>query len=132
MNKFCSSNIQDNIITFTVLKSTPTREEWDLSKKNILEWYDYLENNQMRAGLIFNLEELIYINPTYLLEWKELFITNGERTKINIIASSIIVDNNIIRQVVNMFFKIYDPIRPMCIVKDIETACNFINQNIYN
>ena len=130
MNNFFNSELKKNIITFTVLKSSPTREEWDISKKNILEWYDFLENNNVKAGLIFNLEELVYINPNYLIEWKQLFITNGERTKKNIIASAIIVDSSIIRQVVNLFFKMYDPIRPTRIVKNIEEAENFITENI--
>tara|TARA_A100001011_G_scaffold399597_1_gene509015 strand:+ start:1726 stop:2127 length:402 start_codon:yes stop_codon:yes gene_type:complete len=129
MSKFFSSELDKNIITFTVLKGSPTREEWDVCKKNILEWYDYLENNNIKAGLIFNLQELVYINPNYLIEWKQLFITNGERTRKNIIGSAIIVDSDIIRQVLNLFFKIYDPIRPTRIVKNIQEAKNFITEN---
>ena len=60
---------------------------------------------------------------------KELFINNRERTKNNIIASAIIIDNSIIRQVVNLFFRMYSSIRPMRIVENIEEARNFINEN---
>lgn len=129
MSKFFTSELHENIITFTVIKNSPTREEWDTAKKNILDWYNYLENQNMKAGLVFNLLELVYINPNYLNEWKELFINNRERTKNNIIASAIIIDNTIIRQVVNLFFRMYSSIRPMRIVENIEEARNFINEN---
>lgn len=129
MTTFFNSKIENNSIIFTILKPSPNREEWDSAKQNILEWYQYLKNNNIRAGLIFNLEELVYVNPSYLLEWKQLFIDNREKTKRYIIASSIIIENSIVRQVINLFFKAYDPIRPTRIVKDIEEAKNFINKN---
>lgn len=129
MTTFFNSKIENNSIIFTILKSSPNREEWDSAKQNILEWYQYLENNNLRAGLIFNLEELIYVNPSYLLEWKQLFIDNREKTRRHIIASSIIIENSIVRQVINLFFKTYDPMRPTRIVKDIEEGKNFINEN---
>jgi hypothetical protein len=129
MTTFFNSKIENNSIIFTILKPSPNREEWDSTKQNILEWYQYLENNNIRAGLIFNLEELVYINPSYLLEWKQLFIDNREKTKRYIIASSIIIENSIVRQVINLFFKAYDPMRPTRIVKNIEEGKYFINEN---
>ena len=132
MSLFFNSKIENNSIIFTILKPSPNRKEWDDAKQNILEWYQYLENNNLRAGLIFDLEELVYVNPTYLLEWKQLFIDNREKTKRYIIASLIIIENQIVRQVINLFFKAYDPIRPTKIVKDIEEAKNFINENFMN
>jgi len=129
MSLFFNSKIENNIIIFTILKPSPNRKEWDSAKQNILDWYQYLEQKNFRAGLIFNLEELVYVNPTYLLEWKQLFIDNREKTKRHIIASSIIIENQIVRQVINLFFKAYDPIRPTKIVKDIEEAKKFINEN---
>tara|TARA_R110002073_G_scaffold253016_8_gene415682 strand:+ start:1867 stop:2262 length:396 start_codon:yes stop_codon:yes gene_type:complete len=129
MTTFFNSKIENNSIIFTILKSSPNHEEWDSTKQNILEWYQYLENNNIRAGLIFNLEELVYINPSYLLEWKQLFIDNREKTKRYIIASSIIIENSIVRQVINLFFKAYDPMRPTRIVKNIEEGKYFINEN---
>ena len=129
MTIFFNSKIENNSIIFTILKGSPNREEWDSAKQNILEWYQYLEKNNIRAGLIFNLEELVYVNPSYLLEWKQLFIDNREKTKRYIIASSIIIENSIVRQVINLFFKAYDPMRPTRIVKNIEEGKYFINEN---
>ncbi len=132
MTTFFNSKIENNSIIFTILKPSRNRKEWENAKQNILEWYQYLENNNLRAGLIFDLEELVYVNPTYLLEWKQLFIDNREKTKRYIIASSIIIENQIVRQVINLFFKAYDPIRPTKIVKDKEVTKNFKNENFMN
>ena len=70
------------------------------------------------------------MRPTYLLEWKDIFQEKKEKTKRYIIASSIIIEYNIVRQFVNLFFKAYDPIRPTRLVKDIQEGEAFIKSCI--
>ena len=94
-----------------------------------LEKIEYVLIPYNKEYINFNLEELVYVHPTYLLEWKQLFIDNREKTKQHIIASSIIIENSIVRQVINLFFRTYDPIRPTRIVKNIEEGKKFINEN---
>ena len=125
-NTFLKSKLEENIIYFEVLKSSPTLEEWNDSKIIIKNWYEYLELNNKKVGFIFSLENLMYIKPSYLIEWKDIFISLKEKTKKYLIASCIIIDYNIIRNFVNLFFKAYDPIKPTCIVKDIIEAVNYI------
>jgi hypothetical protein len=125
-NTFLKSKLEENIIYFEVLKSSPTLEEWNDCKIIIQNWYKYLELNNKKVGFIFSLENLMYIKPSYLLEWKDIFISLKEKTKKYIIASCIIINYNIIRNFVNLFFKAYDPIKPTCIVKDIIEGTNYI------
>lgn len=129
MNSFLKTELIDNIIIFTVLKQYPTREEWEDSKIITNDWYNYIEKNNIRVGFIFNLGELSYMRPTYLLEWKDIFEEKREKTQKYIIASSIIIQYNIVRQFVNLFFKAYNPIRPTRLVKNIEEGKYFINEN---
>jgi len=130
MNSFLKSELKDNNIIFTVLKEYPTREEWENSKMITNDWYNYIEKNNLQVGFIFNLNNLTYMRPTYLLEWKDIFQEKKEKTRKYIIASCVIIEYNIVRQFVNLFFKAYDPIRPTRFVKDIEEGEEFIKSCI--
>jgi hypothetical protein len=130
MNSFLKTELIDNIIIFTVFKQYPTREEWEDSKIITNDWYNYIEKNNIRVGFIFNLGELSYMRPTYLLEWKDIFEEKREKTQKYIIASSIIIQYNIVRQFVNLFFKAYNPIRPTRLVENITEGSNFIKSCI--
>ena len=130
MNSFLKTELKDNNIIFTVLKEYPTREEWENSKMITTNWYKFIEENNLQVGFIFNLNNLTYMRPTYLLEWKDIFQEKREKTRKYIIASCVIIEYNIIRQFVNLFFKAYDPIRPTRLVKDIEEGEEFIKSCI--
>jgi hypothetical protein len=130
MNSFLKSELKDNNIIFTILKEYPTREEWENSKMITNDWYNYIEKNNLQVGFIFNLNNLTYMRPTYLLEWKDIFQEKKEKTRKYIIASCVIIEYNIVRQFVNLFFKAYDPIRPTRFVKDIEEGEEFIKSCI--
>ena len=141
MNNFLKTELKDNNIIFTVLKEFPTREEWEDSKMITNNWYNYIEKNNLQVGFIFNLNnifiynifnlnKLTYMRPTYLLEWKDIFQEKKDKTRKYIIASCVIIEYNIVRQFVNLFFKAYDPIRPTRLVKDIEEGEEFIKSCI--
>lgn len=130
MNSFLKTELIDDIIIFTVLKDYPSREEWESSKAITNDWYNYIEKNNLRVGFIFNLDQLTYMRPTYLLEWKDIFHAMREKTQKYIIASCVIIQYNIVRQFVNLFFKAYDPIRPTRLVKDIAEGKDFIKSCI--
>mgnify|MGYP003337918118 CR=1 FL=1 len=63
-------------------------------------------------------------------EWGQLLHERKDITKEKIHKTSVICNNMIIRNMVNMFFSIYKPVRPIKIFKNEETAVNFINDNI--
>ena len=130
MNSFLKTELKDNNIIFTVLKEYPTREEWENSKMITTNWYKFIEENNLQVGFIFNLNNLTYMRPTYLLEWKDIFQEKKEKTRKYIIASCVIIEYNVVRQFVNLFFKAYDPIRPTRLVKDIEEGEEFIKSCI--
>lgn len=130
MNSFLKTELIDDIIIFTVLKAYPTREEWESSKTITNDWYNYFEKNNIRVGFIFNLGELSYMRPTYLLEWKDIFHKKREKTQKYIIASCIIIQYNVVRQFVNLFFKAYNPIRPTKLVENIAEGKDFIKSCI--
>jgi hypothetical protein len=126
-NSFLRSQMDNNILKFEVIGRTPSDLEWDMSKAMVDTWYKYLEDANIRVGMLFLLQNLIFIKPKQLMEWKQIFNEKREKTKKYIIASAIIVENGIIRTVINTFFSSFQSERPVKFVKNIEDGINFIN-----
>lgn len=126
-NTFLKSSLSDNIIKFEVIKASPNDLEWISSKTIVDNWYDYIESANIQVGMIFLLGNLIYIKPTFLLEWKEIFNSKREKTRKYIIGTAIVVENAIIRTFVNTFFTNFNSERPVKFVKDEYSGKEFIN-----
>ncbi len=126
-NTFLKSSLNNDIITFEVLGSSPSDLEWTTSKEMVDTWYNYLEDAGLRVGFLFLLQNLIFIKPKYLAEWKEIFNSKREKTKKYIIGTAIIVENGIIRTFVNTFFSNFNSERPVKFVKNKEYGITFIN-----
>ena len=125
-NTFLKSSLNDDIITFEVIGRTPSDLEWTSSKAMVDTWYTYLEDSGLRVGFLFLLQNLIFIKPKHLLEWKEIFNSKREKTKKYIIGTAIIVENAIIRTFVNTFFSNFNSERPVKFVKNQEDGITFI------
>ena len=125
-NTFLKSSLNNNILSFEVIKGTPNEHEWQTSKTMIDTWYTYLEDYNIRVGLIFLLNNLIFIKPRHLSEWKEIFDSKRTKTKKHIIGTAIIVENALIRIFVNTFFSSFGSERPVKIVKNQEDSIEFI------
>ena len=54
-NSFLKSSLSDDILTLEVQKNINDME-WDMSKAMIDTWYKYLEDSNVRVGLLFLLQ----------------------------------------------------------------------------
>lgn len=124
VNKIDEENF--SYLYFETLKDTPTRDEWQQIYNFIVDLYSNYDKECIMVALIFNLSKLIYISPRMLKQWATFFIQNIFVTKRIIIASSIILENSIIKHFLNTFFSVYNPIKPMKFVKSREDAVLFI------
>ncbi len=125
-NTFLKSSLNDDIITFQVIKNTPSDIEWEMSKVMVDAWYNYIESANLQVGFLFLLQNLIFIKPRHLLEWKDIFNSKREKTKKYIIGTAIIVENALIRMFVNTFFNNFNSERPVKFVKNKEDGISFI------
>lgn len=126
---FLRSQLNDDILTLEVMKSYPSTEEWEASKNMINIWYNYLEDQDLKVGFLFLLQNLIFIRPGFLKDWKNIFDEKREKTKKYIKASAIVIDNYFIRSFINTFFNSFKPERPVKIVKNEEEGIEFIRAN---
>jgi len=92
----------------------------------IIDLYCNYDQHCLTVGLIFNLNKLIYLSPKMLKQWSIFFIENTHVTNRIIIASSIILEKSIIKHFLNIFFTVYNPIKPLKFVKSEENAIQFI------
>lgn len=111
---------------FEILKGTPTQREWQQIYDFIVNLYTDYDKKCITVALVFNLSKLIYLSPNMLKQWSSFFIQNIDITNRIIIASSIILENSIIKHFLNVFFSIYNPVKPMKFVKSREEAILFI------
>lgn len=118
---------------FETLKDTPTINEWQQIYDFIVNLYTDYDKQCIVVALIFNLNKLIYLSPNMLKQWALFFIKNIDITNRIIIASSIILENSIIKHFLNTFFSVYNPVKPIKFVKSREDAILFIKSvlNIY-
>ncbi len=111
---------------FETIKGTPTRDEWQQIYDFIVNLYTDYDKQCIVVALIFNLNKLIYLSPHMLKQWASFFVQNIDITNRIIIASSIILENSIIKHFLNTFFSVYNPIKPIKFVKSRIDAILFI------
>ena len=102
------------------------------------EWIEYLEHfkhgyeyycEERKIYIIWDLTDGEIIPLTWMHEKAKLLQDMTEQTKQNLIASSVIIDNSVIRQIFNMFLGIYTNTRPLRITKDFNEALQFFREN---
>lgn len=127
-NSFLKSSLSNDILTLEVQKSMANDMEWDMSKAMIDTWYKYLEDSNVRVGLLFLLHNLVFVKPKQLSEWKDIFNSKREKTKKYIIGTAIVVENGLIRTLINTFFSSFKSERPVKFVKNEEDGIKFIKE----
>ena len=126
LNTFLKSSLSGDVLTLEVMKGTPNDQEWEMSKTMIDTLYTYLENSNIRVGLLFMLHNLVFIKPKHISEWKEIFNSKREKTKKYIIGTAIVIENFLVRTIVNTFFSSFGSERPVKFVKTKEEGITFI------
>lgn len=126
LNTFLKPSLYGDILTLEVMKGTPNDQEWEMSKTMIDTLYTYLENSNIRVGLLFMLHNLVFIKPKHISEWKDIFNSKREKTKKYIIGTAIVIENFLVRTIVNTFFSSFGSERPVKFVKTKEEGITFI------
>jgi len=120
-------NINTNILLITIKKLYPSDTEWEETIQYIKYYYNYAEKENLIFSIIFDLRNMGLLSFKQINEWGDLFISYKEKTKLYIKCSTMITDNYIIKNVLNIFFNLYTTVKPMQIVSNINDAYNFIN-----
>ena len=101
------------------------RTEWEQYLKDLSNIYNtYSEEG--RIYLIWDLTDSELIPLRWMHEHATLLENIKQQTSEYLIASSVIITNSIIRQILNSFFRIYKNKRPVKITKNLYEAIEFV------
>jgi len=121
------SNKKNNILFVDIKKDYPENNEWDETNKLIKDFYQTAEIKNYRFSIIFNITKLGNLEFKKYKDWINLFNRLKNKTEKYINKTCIVVNNKIIKTSINLFLRIYKPIRPMKIVDNIQQSLDYIN-----
>ena len=125
-NDFIIFQFDKPLLLIRVKKSSPTDEEWKWTIDVMKLYYTTAEKANYRFSIIFDLAKLGLLDLKKYREWADLFIEYKELTKKYINKTSIITDNKLIKNSLNIFFNIYTTVRPMKLCENVEDAKQFV------
>ena len=103
-NDFISFKYDNKILYIKIKKSIPTDDEWNYSKDTMINYYEILKMSNSKMSLIFDIQKLGILKKNKCKEWGQLLHERKDITKEKVYKTSVICNNMIIRNMVNMFF----------------------------
>jgi hypothetical protein len=136
IDKFLSINyINYNgmlIMELKVNHAIPTQLQWTFAKEDLKANLDNLAKTNNKFAFLFDIFNLGLISLTYIKEFTQIMIDNGDFLEERLYASSAIADGVIIKSVfdiVNLFYKTKKPLK---ILNNKEDALLFIKSHHIN
>ena len=131
-NDFISFKYENKTLLILVKKEIPTDDEWLFSKNTMINYYKILQISNIKISLLFDIRKLGILNSAKYSEWAQLLHDRKNVTSEKINKTSVIINNAIVRGMVNVFFTLYTSVRPIKIFKTIEEGTIFISQEEQN
>lgn len=129
-NDFVMFKFENKILLIKVKeKGVPTDEEWEFTKKIIIDFYNVAIEQNFKFSLVFDLENLGMMPVAKLKDWARLFKENKEKTRIVIHKTAMITANTLVRFTLNMFLGMYKTNRPSKIVGSFIDAIQFVSSS---
>jgi hypothetical protein len=127
-NNFAEVTFESNIFKVNILDSYPTIEEWTDCKDALENFYQAIEIKQLNFTVIYDISNLGMLPYTYIKELTDILLKYKDMTETLVIASIIIVNNKLIKNIVNTMFSLYPSERPIRIVNSFGEAKEFIEE----
>ena len=118
------------LFIFDVIKDQPKDDDdFTNSLKYVEDFYKRCYNEKKYFGAIFNYKKMGVISRKYVFEGLALF--NSLKFIMNdyLISTSIVLDNMIVRGVINLFLSMYEAVRPILMVENEINALKEIEKN---
>jgi len=117
------------IMEIKVNHAIPTQLQWTFAKEDLRENIANLVKSNNKFGFLFDIINAGLVPLTYIKEFTQIMIDNGDFLEEKLYASSAIADGIIIKHlfdVVNLFYKTKKPLK---IVNNKEDALLFIKSH---
>lgn len=110
--------INNNIFYFKTLNTNLNSEQMKECQYIVNKCYDYCSTNNITVKLIINIKSLNFLHFNDMINWNLYFRNNYELTQKYVDCTYIIIDSIILRHIMNIFFKIYNPVKPIYFYKN--------------
>ena len=116
-----------DILLITVLKASPTRDEFDSFIIQFSNIYEAFYKKKQHFSLVTDIQELGMVPLTYFNELKNFFVFRKEYTEMYLKCTCIITTNHAVKTIFNTFLTIYSTIKPVKFVNNIDESHEFIS-----
>ena len=110
--------INNNIFYFKTLNTNLNSEQMKECQHIVNKCYDYCSTNNITVKLIINIKSLNFLHFNDMINWNLYFRNNYELTQKYVDCTYIIIDSIILRHIMNIFFKIYNPVKQIYFYKN--------------
>ena len=116
-----------------VIKEHPKDDDdFTNTLKYVEDFYKRCYNEKKNFGAIFNYKKMGVISRKYVFEGLALFNSLKFIMKDYLISTSIVLDNMIVRGVINLFLSMYEAVRPIIMVENEKQALAEIEKNSFD
>jgi len=120
------------IMELKINHAIPTQLQWTFAKEDLKANIDHISKTNNKFGFLFDIINVGMVSLTYIKEFTQIMIDNGDFLEERLYASAAIADGVIIKNVfdvVNLFYKTKKPLK---IVNNKEDALVFIKSHHIN
>lgn len=110
------------IVWITFNKSYKNNEELDIFLKKLEKAYTKAEKQNHRCIFFFDTSKIEYVDPSIMIKYAKWMKEIKPKTAKYVLCSSVVVDNDIIRNLLKVFFLAFTPSRPHYISKNYAEA----------
>ena len=130
-NSFVKYEFNNFKLIVTIKKPYPNNdEEWKHTLLLMKCFYEAAEKGDYKYSILFDIRKLGLINVSYFWDCSRIFTENKKSTEKHIIKTGIITNNNIIKNSLNLFFKLCPPTRPMQFLSENQEIESFLMETV--
>tara|TARA_Y100000590_G_C15289300_1_gene851868 strand:+ start:81 stop:551 length:471 start_codon:yes stop_codon:yes gene_type:complete len=110
---------------------SPKREEFDKFMEIFKQFYDTVDpqtGKPVKFGTIWNMGPISILPYSWLSEFSKMMHSLESKTTVQLYGTTIIIQNNLIKNMINMFLKLYDNKKPVLIVPNKQEGQQFIRR----
>ena len=127
-NNFCEIKFEEQIFRVNIKDSYPNEEEWTECKKALENFYEAVKVKKIYFTLLYDITNMGMLPFNYIKELVSLLVKYRDFSEQYVIASIIIVNNRIVKNVVNTMMAMYPSVRPVKFVNNMEEAKGVIEE----
>lgn len=121
-NNFCEIKFEDQIFRVDIKDSYPNEDEWGECKKALENFYEAIRVKKINFTIMYDITNMGMLQFNHIKELVSLLVKYRDLSEQYVIASVIVVNNSIVKNVVNTTLAMYPSVRPVKFVTSMEEA----------